>query len=282
LKPEQVVRKIVATEGSDKISVTETDSLLIVTAGGTDIAFNRSTGLVQNIKNINGIIPFNNGPVLCEGITDYQSMKHYTEDENVIVEYAFGEESNFNELRWTIYPSGWLRLDVKYFPAAYESDFLGISFSYPENLVEGLRWMGDGPYRVWKNRIRGNTFNVWEKDYNNTITGERDFIYPEFKGYHSRFYFARILTSEQDFAIVCASEDIFLRLFTPEPPKDPCNTAPPFPSGDISFMHGIPPIGTKSQIPENMGPMGRKNMYYDYGKTRPKEMTLYFDFTGNQ
>jgi hypothetical protein len=283
--PEQVAQKTITTEGFDKVTVIETDSLLTLTAGETNISFSKNTGLLQKIENNNGIIPFNNGPVLCEGIADFQSMKCYSDNENVILEYVFGKKSNFNALKWTLYPSGWLKLDVKYCPVAYESTFLGISFSYPENQVTGIRWMGDGPYRVWKNRMKGATLDIWEKDYNNTITGESDYIYPEFKGYFSRFYCARILTSTQPFTIVCASEDIFLRLFTPETPKDPCNTAPPFPAGDISFMQGIPPIGTKSQVPENMGPMGRKNMYSDYhqyGKARPKELTLYFDFSGDR
>ena len=209
-------------------------------------------------------------------------MNYYFSEGNVVIDYVFREKSGFNQLQWTVYPSGWLMLNVKYCPATYESTFMGISFSYPENMIQGIRWMGDGPYRVWKNRMKGVTLGIREKDYNNTITGARDFIYPEFKGYYSRFYCAQIFTSQQHFTIVCSSDDIFLRLFTPEFPEDPYNTAPPFPSGDISFMHGIPPIGTKSQTAENMGPMGKKNMYYDYGKTRPKEMTLYFDFAGNE
>ncbi|WP_225974434.1 hypothetical protein [Arachidicoccus ginsenosidivorans] len=45
-------------------------------------------------------------------------------------------------------------------------------------------------------------------------------------------------------------------------------------------MHAIDPIGTKSQVAENMGPSGRKNMYYDYGKSMDyaKPLTLYFIF----
>jgi hypothetical protein len=48
-------------------------------------------------------------------------------------------------------------------------------------------------------------------------------------------------------------------------------------------MHGITPIGTKSQKAENMGPMGKTNMYYDYSKdpSYAKEITLYFDFSGD-
>ena len=48
-----------------------------------------------------------------------------------------------------------------------------------------MKWMGRGPYRVWKNRIPGTNYGVWHKEYNNTITGEsfENLVYPEFKGY---------------------------------------------------------------------------------------------------
>ncbi len=279
--PQQVAQKTVVTGGfSPNVSITEKDSLLTASANGTEISFSMLTGLLQHVRNEKGDIPFNNGPVLCEGVSDFKSMNYHVSGDSVIIEYAFGENSNYNSLIWTVYPSGWLKLDVKYCPVRYESTFLGISFSYPEKMVKAIRWMGDGPYRVWKDRMKGTTLNIWDKNYNNTVTGEKDFIYPEFKGYYSNFYCAQIMTTEQPFTIVCASEDVFLRLFTPESPKDPYNTAPPFPSGDISLMHGIPPIGTKSQKAENMGPMGKKNMYYDYGHKMPKELTCYFDFTG--
>ncbi|MBN2609988.1 MAG: glycoside hydrolase family 2 [Bacteroidales bacterium] len=278
-KPVRIAEKIITTDGSKKITVNEHDSMLIVAANEIRIKINKNTGLLQEIENQKGIIPFGNGPVLCDGKADFKALEYKSSGENLEIHYTFGKESHYNNLVWTVYPSGWLKLEVKYCPAGYESAMMGISFSYPENLVKGIKWLGDGPYHAWKNRVKGNTLGVWEKKYNNTITGEKDFIYPEFKGYHSRFYCAEILTKEQPFRIVCATEDIFLRLFTPGSPKDAYNTAPPFPPGDISLMHGIPPIGTKSQKPENMGPSGRLNMYYDYGRKRPKELTCYFDFS---
>jgi hypothetical protein len=182
-----------------------------------------------------------------------------------------------------MYPSGWLKMEIRYFPPEYEYSLLGINFSYPaEGQVKGIRWMGDGPYRVWKNRLQGTTLGVWNKAYNNTITGQGACIYPEFKGYYSNFYWMKLETTGQPVTVVCASEDIFLRLFTPANPAHVYNTASPFPSGDLSFLQGIPPIGTKSQKPEKMGPSGQKNMYYDYGKSREyaKVITLYFDFSG--
>ena len=65
---------------------------------------------------------------------------------------------------------------------------LGLTFSYPETACAGMRWFGRGPYRVWKNRVKGTNYAVWQKEYNNTITGEsfENLVYPEFKGYHSR------------------------------------------------------------------------------------------------
>ena len=58
----------------------------------------------------------------------------------------------------------------------------------PESEIKGVEYLGNGPYRVWKNRLKGNQFGVWNKTYNNTETGEAPWIYPEFKGYHSNFY----------------------------------------------------------------------------------------------
>ena len=122
--------------------------------------------------------------------------------------------------------------------------------------------------------MKGTTLNVWEKAYNNTVTGE-SWNYPEFKGYYSNFYWATIHSKEQDFTIVCPDDDVFLRLFTPEKPEGAGNnnTSPEFPTGNISFLHGIDAIGTKFKKPEQLGPMSQPNLFlYD------KYLTLYFNF----
>lgn len=142
--------------------------------------------------------------------------------------------------------------------------------------------MGNGPYRVWRNRLKGNQFGVWNKDYNATETGEQ-WVYPEFKGYHSNMYWSKFITVEQPFTVVTENEDVFLRLFTPAWKTDQWhNYEPIFPSGDISFMQGIPGIGTKTQRADRSGPMAGKNVFYDYEKdpARALDLTLYFDFSG--
>ena len=63
-------------------------------------------------------------------------------------------------------------MEVNYFPAAYFTNYVGVNFSFPENEIKAVDYMGNGPYRVWKNRMKGNQFGIWQKTYNNTETGE--------------------------------------------------------------------------------------------------------------
>jgi hypothetical protein len=234
------------------------------------------------VKNGKGVIPFSNGPILSAGTAEPVKVVSRKESSNQVVEVSYAAKALCEGVTWTMYPSGWLKMEVRYFPTDYEFEMAGVNFSYPEKEVKGVRWMGDGPYRVWKNRMEGVNLGVWNKAYNNTITGQAPYIYPEFKGYYSNFHWMRLETAGQPVTVVCGDEDVFLRLYTPANPFKTYNVAPVFPTGDISFMQGIPAIGTKSQKPENMGPSGKKNMYYDYGKSKDyaKVITLYFDFSG--
>lgn len=276
--PKNIVESVVDLSGDYVFKISETDSLLIAESDNLSLAFNKYNGLLAEISNSKGEIPFSNGPVLCEGEAIFNKFTHRIENKNLLIESEFEENSILKECLWTIYPSGWMRLDITYSPEIERHDLLGISFDYPEELVKGIEWMGDGPYRVWKNRMRGNKLGVWSKDYNNTITGQSEYVYPEFKGFHSRMYWLKVVTKEQSFTVLCPDEDLFFRLYTPETPVDPYNTAPKFPSGDISFMQGITPMGTKSLQPFRMGPMSDQNIYYTYGGNRPLNMVLYFDF----
>jgi beta-galactosidase/beta-glucuronidase len=281
-KPAKIAQQLVKQEGSATVNATEKDSLIIATAGDVQITFNKNTGLLQQVQNGKGIIPLTNGPVLCEGESGFVKYTTRKDGNNLVISAETKKKANVQMLEWTIYPSGWTKMQVKYFPKEYESSLLGVNFSFPENGVKEVEWLGNGPYRVWKDRMLGGALKVWKKEYNNTSTGEGKLIYPEFKGYYSNFYWMKLITAEQPLTVVCADEDLFLRLFTPKFSATPFNTAPDFPSGNLSFMHGISPIGTKGQKPEKMGPMGQKHMYYDYSKDPryAKDITLYFDFSG--
>jgi len=164
---------------------------------------------------------------------------------------------------WTMLRGGWLKLEYGY-TVKGSADYAGITFTYPEELVTGATLMADGPYRVWKNRLKGTQFGVFEKKYNNTVTGQ-SWEYPEFKGYYSGFYAVEIQTKELPFIIVSATDDLFLHLFTPATATNLRGVrggmTPPFPSGNLSVLHGISPIGTKFSRADDEGPQGKKNIY---------------------
>lgn len=283
---EVITKRMVVLNGDSKPVIKETDSLYKVTVKDIELEFNRNSGILQKVKNAKGTIPLTNGPILAEGQNQsgFQKLTNHYEGDKLIIAAEFGKKTTEQELKWTIYPSGWVQLEVRYWPVGEEADLLGVNFSYPEKEVKGVTYMGDGPYRVWKNRLKGVTLNVWDKAYNNTITGEDStkLIYPEFKGFYSNLYWMKLQTKDQPITIVCDSRDVFMRLFTPKYPKKTYNVAPTFPSGDISFMHGIAPIGTKSQKPEKLGPSGAKNQYFNYDKNIEDALSLnlYFDFSG--
>ena len=250
--------------------------------GDFSYRFDRATGVLTKVVKEGKEIPFNNGPVLCDGSAQLKSFDISEYKDSVVLTSSFERKSDIQKLTWTVYPDGVLKLDCGYFPHQYDYDFMGLSFNFPENLVTGVKRMGAGPYRVWKNRMEGVQLGTWENRYNNTITGENvpKMIYPEFKGYFANLYWMQLQTKLVPITVICSSEDVFVRLYTPDSANKPYNTAPRFPGGDISFMHAINPIGTKSQVAENMGPSGRKNMYYDYGKSMDyaKPLVLYFIF----
>lgn len=130
-----------------------------------------------------------------------------------------------------------------------------------------MKWLGKGPYRVWKNRMEGTNFGLWQKDYNNTVTGEYHVpvVYPEFKGYHANLYWADIQSKTTPFTVYSESEGIFLRMFTPGKERDRENrgtSIKEYPKGDISFLWEIPAVnsqglgGNGSYIKINKGDEG--------------------------
>jgi len=280
--PKETSGIIVVKEGSDKIQTPVADTTaILVHIKDVQLMFNEVNGTLMNVRNKNGVIPFNNGPIVQEDINNFKGIKKYNDGDKFIIESTFDKKESYNTLKWTVYPSGWVQLEVNYFPGAYFTNFAGVNFSFPEKEFKSVTYMGNGPYRVWKNRMKGNQFGVWNKTYNNTETAEAPWVYPEFKGYHSNFYGGYFFTDNNRFTVVTETEDMFLRLFTPAWKTDQWhNYEPLFPSGDISFMQGISSIGSKTQRNETTGPMGSKNIFYDYEKdpARALKIILYFDF----
>ncbi|MDQ6812313.1 MAG: DUF4981 domain-containing protein, partial [Bacteroidota bacterium] len=256
-----------------RVSSKEDAQFLVVNVDNIAYYFDKETGFIAKVANGKKQISFSGGPSLAGNRLTLDNMKCYKQGEEFIVEPRY--EGDSLKVKW-IFRAGTLP-QLKYsYITKDTADFMGITFNYPEEKIDGMRWMGRGPYRVWKNRLKGQQFGVWEKGYNNTITGQ-DWKYPEFKGWHSELYWVRLKNKESDFTIYTDQQNIYLQMLQPERAKASGNnnTSPPFPAGNIGFMHAISAIGTKFQKAEVMGPQSQKN---GRNGSVPLTGSLYFDF----
>jgi len=269
-----VAPKNIHAESQVKIETSEEDSSFIVYSGGIRYYFNKNTGYLSKVINSQSTISLSNGPVVAGVNHSLKELKHYANDAQYIVEPVYEGESMFL-VKWIFSPGEPVKLEYKYAQKG-PLDFMGISFNYPEEKITGMKWMGRGPYRVWKNRLKGQEFGIWQKAYNNSITGE-SWQYPEFKGYHAELYWVVIENKESSFVVYNGEENVFLQMLKPLKPIGAYNdnTSPPFPVGDIGFMNAISPIGTKFQSADKLGPQSQKNMQLNY---TPISGSLWFDF----
>ncbi|WP_317195433.1 glycoside hydrolase family 2 protein [Zobellia russellii] len=264
---------------------------ITVIANGIQYTFSEKTSLLQEVKKGARIIPFNNGPLIFDHKDKIESLKvNELKDQVEIVtvfeasdkspSWASHKEYSSDVIKWTVHSNGLLDLHVEIRGKKIVEGFKGITFSFPESEVAGMKWLGDGPYRVWRNRMKGTKLKVWENDYNNTVTGESGFVYPEFKGFFSSLYWVQVKSKNNTaFTVYCNSENTFLRMLTPQQPKEDPNhrVSVDFPEGDISFVKNIPAIGTKFQTGDKMGPQGNSENYFG-NDDEPISIDLTFEF----
>jgi len=260
------------------VRTTSENTTLTVAANGVSVTLDTNTGMIASVKHNGATISLSNGPSLAEGGGAVTSFRQYDAGGEHVIEFVKRDEWRY--LKYTMQRNGILKIDYGYslynMKGNKEFDFMGINFNYPEEKIRGVRYAGRGPYRVWKNRMKGNQYGVWDKKYNNTVTGE-SWTYPEFKGYYRDLQWVVIDSKEQPFAIFTTVDNVFLRLYTPSKPAGATNdnTTPRFPSGDISILNAINAIGTKFDRPEFHGPQGEKNKV----GWETISGTVFFDFT---
>ncbi|WP_167616185.1 glycoside hydrolase family 2 protein [Maribellus sediminis] len=281
VQPEEIVNEWSLTGLKEsEIEIEKTEDLIVARVGDLEFSFNKADGTLQNIRNKKGQISLSGGPFPVGADSKVAGAK-WGKDENGNFKLEVLYDAYPKKMVWTVYKNGLLFLEADPLQGGRNIDFIGISFNYPEEYCKSVRWMGRGPYRVWKNRLKGSNFGVWEKAYNNTITGEsfNNLVYPEFKGYHGNLYWATLETSESDFTVISETPNLFFRLFTPGKPQHVAvGTYPPFPEGDISFLYEIPAIGTKFKQADQLGPKSRKGVFGGHYGDETYPIKLWFDF----
>jgi hypothetical protein len=252
-------RSAAIAPGKQRVAASEAGDRITVRTGGLDFVFSKQTGALTSVKRDGQAFSLNNGPRLAVGEATLSSLEHRVEGSDYIINATYS--GNLKSVHWKVRSNGWLQLDYVY-NLSGQQDFFGISFDYPEANVKGMRWLGNGPYRVWKNRLMGGTLNVWENEYNNSITGAGPWKYPEFKGYYGNVRWMQLATTEGPITAILNQDDLFLQVLTPQYPemKLAGRTLAPFPAASISFLHTIPGMGSKFISAENSGPQGKKTV----------------------
>lgn len=238
-------------------TISEEDSLIVLSANGTTAKLSRQTGLLVSLQKGDAVVPLTNGPLPVGIKAQLRDIKIDDNLSRVVAKYDGGIDS----IIWRITPDGLLGMETLMLNwrtgnKMKESDYLpekcynlGLTFSYPEEVVNGMRWMGRGPYRVWKNRLPGPQYGIWQKDYNNTVTGEYYYpqIYPEFKGYHANLYWVT-LQGPKPLTVYTETDGLFFRVFTAEEQRDRegrGKSVPEWPKGDLSFLLEIPAVNSQ-------------------------------------
>ncbi|GLY93981.1 glycoside hydrolase family 2 TIM barrel-domain containing protein [Actinoplanes sp. NBRC 103695] len=261
-------RLVIPVAGS--VTAVEDSTGITMTAGPTTVTIGKANGRLTGVRQAGTPVSLTNGPAPADGSSTFGGLTHFQDGTAWVVQATY--TGDLTTVRWRLDANGWLHLEYTYRRTG-NHDYFGVGFDYPEANVRGLTWLGDGPYRVYKNRLRGVSADVWTKQYNNTATGAAGFQYPEFKGYHARTCWAALSTTEGTITMVAADEGLFLRLFTPAAGPDPITATAPYPSKGLSFLDAIAPIGNKFHSAGVLGPESRPNVGAgDYHRT------IYFRF----
>lgn len=229
------------------------EKTLEVSAGGADFGFDLSNGQLTSIGGSAGLPGLCNGPRLvgpaAVGAPEavFKVTRQSLESGGLRIEAT--SRGPFEAFAWTVHPDGLLDLEYRY-RIDKPTSFHGLTFDLPESELLGFAWIGQGPERVWANRLRGTRFGSFENTFRKNRPGI-DYDYPHRAGFYAGVRQAAIRTKAGTLVVICHQDDTFIRLGTNDEGKHIKLT---WPEGDFSVLHAIPAIGTKFQAPEIIGP----------------------------
>ncbi len=246
----QVWERVVNRAGSpaNRLTAGIADGELSVTNCSRVWRFDLSNGQLNGVSIAGQSVALENGPRPVTGSWTTTNVTHGFAGADYVI--TMNDVTNASDgFRWRVRPNGWLHLSYRYTITGPQS-WLGVTFDYPETNVSAMRWLGQGPYRVWKNRRAGQEVAVHYESANNTDTGKQ-WGYPEFRGYRGQIYWAQLETAEANFTVVTSTSDLFFRVLTPPlASASRPGVSPVFPPGNLSFLHAINAMGHKFATPD--------------------------------
>jgi hypothetical protein len=233
----------------------ETNGAIVVQTGDLTVTFSRQTGRLAGVRRGAQNFSLTNGPRPAMGGATLREIHFDDDGPDAIVAAQFDGDLKF--VLWRIFNNGWVKCRCTY-AAPGTNLFSGVLFDYPENQVRHKRWVGDGPGRVWKNRLKGVTLGAWENDYPPLPADGRDGINPEFKGFFANMDWLQLDTTEGSITVV--PENVpFVQVLTPEfpPPELAGKACAPVPKCGLGFLDTIPSLSDRFQAARCNDPPGR-------------------------
>ena len=262
------------TTASSSVTVAEDASRYVVSAANRTYTFSKKDGRLTGVTVGSRPLSFANGPRLVVARRSDRSFdQFYNHDDKEAFEkkteytlYAdqgafegFSLEGNtltvgyrhgsLDLVRWTFLDDGAVEMDAEYHFTGV-ADLLGLCFDYPEEKVSWKKWVGDGPYRVWQNRMEGPRYGLWQNDYNDPVPGE-SFEYPEFKGYFSHVTWMQIGTTEGRIGLQ-PSDGSHVGVYQPRDGRD--HLLYTLPETGIALFKVIPAVRNKVNTTDLNGP----------------------------
>jgi hypothetical protein len=252
-------------KGHSEIVVRDSLNPMLFHAGQVSFLFNRQTGMISKVIVNSKEIPFDlDFKVFAKNSKDQiinpepgilSNLKVNKSDHSFSFEAA--DVNGFDWIKWTILPGGFLQFDYQFSLPDESYYYAGAGFEIPGETIIGKRWMGDGPYRVYQNRLQGVEPGVWNIDKKENVPGSV-YNFPEFEGYFSNWYWIQFrLQNGLMLGLSTADEQLNLGVLKPNSGPDPRNAQIFYPEKEgIYFFNEIAPIGEKWKRPEEMGPSG--------------------------
>ncbi len=258
------------TETADEVAVTSADKTYI---------FSKKDGHLQKVRIGSRTISLSNGPRFIavkrsdrsqDGFYNhddkeaFQKKTQYTtyDDQGSFAGFSFEDgqltakynHGSLTQVIWKFHEDGSMHFTA-YCLFNGVVDMMGVTFDYPETQMKGKQWVGNGPYRVWQNRLEGPQYGYWQTDYNDPIPGE-SFEYPEFKGYFSHVRWMQLNTAEGKIGIrptlPRTGDKLYVGVYQPRDGRD--HLLYELPATGISLWEAIPAVRNKVNTTDLNGP----------------------------
>ena len=227
---------------------------------GVQAVFRPGDGTLERIRIDGQTIPLTNGPRLVnpsqddgsapEPSLERQVSRRTLEDGSLEIESA--SNGAFRKFAWTLRTDGALELEWVY-QHERPSVMHGITFDLPQQEIVRFHWEGQGPERVWSNRMRGTRFGAFTRKFHLPEPGV-DYDATPAAGYYADVDRFKVELTSGRFTVSPASGGTFIRIGTNNEGE---RITTFWPEGGFSILHAIPAIGNKFHHPFQTGPQGQ-------------------------